>query len=113
MPGFRHGATRGILLIGTAFLATILVTYGLPLVGAADRVPDWAGPALGAAVILSLALTLKASKYWSYAYLGGFIGGVGLALFVALRTPVLGLRSLLLYGGAAVAAVVLRVKIHR
>jgi hypothetical protein len=93
MPGVRHGATRRILLIGTAFLATILVASGLPLVGAADRVPDWAGPALGAAVILLLGLTLKASKYWSDAYLGGFIGGVALALFVALRTPVLGLRS--------------------
>lgn len=59
MPGVRHGAKRGVLLVATAFL----VAVGVPLV-------------------------------------------------VLLQTRFLGLRALVLYGGAAVGAVALRAKIH-
>lgn len=112
MPGFRHGAKRGILLILSAFLVAVGVSYVLPRVVSMDTIPAWVFPAVGVAVILSMGLTLKASKYWSYGYLGGFIVGIGLTLLVLLQTRFLGLRALALYGGAAVVAVALRVKIH-
>lgn len=112
MPGFRHGAKRGVLLVVTAFLVAVGVTYLLPRMTSTVSVPQWVFPAVGVAVIVSMGLTLKASKYWSYAYLAGFIIGVGVPLVVLLQTRFLGLRALLLYGGAAVGAVALRVKIH-
>lgn len=101
-----------MLLILSAFLVAVGVTFLLPRVVSMDAIPPWVFPAVTVAVILSMGLTLKASKYWSYAYLGGFIVGVGLTLLVLLQTRFLGLRALVLYGGAAVAAVALRVKIH-
>jgi len=112
MPGFRHGARRGLVLVGGAFLAALFVARVLPLVAADRPTPDWLVPALGVAVVVSLGLTLKASKYWSYAYLGGFVLSVGLALAVLLQAPFIGAREVLLYGGAAVGAVLLRVTIH-
>lgn len=112
MPGFRHGAKRGMVLILLAFLVAVFVVRVIPENIAMGTLPPWTFAVAGAAAVFSLGLTVKASKYWSYAYLGGFVIGVGATLFILMHTKFIGIRELLLYGGAAVAAVGLRVKIH-
>jgi hypothetical protein len=113
MPGFRHGAKRGIILVLIGFLIAVISGTITPYLRDTGLVPWWTFYAMGAVAVISLSLTVKVSKYWSYRYLGGFVIGIVATLPFLLQTMFLDLREVSLYGGVAVAAVLLRTTIDR
>lgn len=112
MPGIRHGAKRGAVLVLGGFLLAIVGSLLAPVARESGLVPWWVLPLVGVGAVVSLGLTVKISKYWSYRYLGGFVLGIAITLPLVLQTAFLGLREVVLYGGAALAAVFLRAKLH-
>lgn len=62
--------------------------------------------------IVSVVMTIDASRYWSWGYLGGVVIGIFIALPVFLDAGLLSLLDLLIYGGLAIGAIALRVRIH-
>jgi hypothetical protein len=62
--------------------------------------------------IVSIVMTVDASRYWSFGYLAGFVIGVLLALPMLSQTDFIGLIDWILYGGAAIGAIALRINIH-
>jgi O-antigen/teichoic acid export membrane protein len=60
--------------------------------------------------IFSTVMTVDKSRYWVFSYLGGFVVGVCFALPLI---QFIGPMGWLLHVGTAIAAVLLRVKIHR
>jgi hypothetical protein len=112
MPGFKHGVKRGVILVLVGFLLAVIAGTTAPYLRPTDVVPWWVFPLTGVVAVVSLSLTLKVSKYWSYRYLGGFVVGIAVTLPFLLQTSFLSLRELLLYGGVAIATILLRAKIH-
>lgn len=64
------------------------------------------------ASIFTAIMTVDASRYWSFGYLAGVCIGIFIALPIFLKARLLSPLDLLIYGGVAVGAVWLRVKIH-
>lgn len=112
MPGFKHGAKRGVVLVLVGFLIAVIAGTVAPYLRETGLVPWWVFPLTGVVAVVSLTLTVKVSKYWTYRYLGGFVIGIAVTLPFLLQTAFLNLREILLYGGLAVAVVLLRAKIH-
>jgi hypothetical protein len=112
MPGFKHGVKRGVILVLVGFLLAVIAGTTAPYLRPTDVVPWWVFPLTGVVAVVSLSLTVKVSKYWSYRYLGGFVVGIAVTLPFLLQTSFLSLRELLLYGGVAIATILLRAKIH-
>lgn len=112
MPGLRHGAKRGLFLVLVGFLLAVVGGTVAPFLRASELVPWWLLPLTGVVAAVSMGLTVKVSKYWSYRYLGGFVLGILLPLPFLLQTAFLGLRELALYGGGAAAVLLLRLKVR-
>ena len=55
---------------------------------------------------------VDASRYWSWGYLAGVVIGIYLAIPVFLDAGLLNVLDVLIYGGLAIGAIGLRVKIH-
>jgi len=112
MPGFRHGAKRGVTLVLIGFLFAVIGSTMLPYLRRTGLVPWWLLPLAAGLAVISLALTVRVSKYWSYRYLGGFVLEILVTLPFLLQTAFLNLRELLLYGGLVVATVLLRARLR-
>lgn len=112
MPGFRHGAKRGLVIVTVGLVVAVLSAVLLPVVVEAGVVPAWVAPVAGGLAVAMMLLRVKASKYWSYRYMAGFAIGLALPLPFLLQTSFVGLRELLLYGGAAVAVVAFKLWIR-
>ncbi|WP_238717510.1 hypothetical protein [Natronorubrum halophilum] len=57
-------------------------------------------------------MTVDASRYWSFGYLTDFVIGIFFALPMLTQIDFIGHTDRILYGGAAVGAVTLQIKIH-
>jgi len=112
MPGFEHGFQRGVNAVVTALIVGVIVGLLAPRLVEAGLLPPGLFSGLIVLSIFTAIMTVDASRYWPYAYLGGFVIGVFLALPVLSQTEFIGLTDWLLYGGTAVGAVALRLKIH-
>jgi len=108
MPGPEHGFERGLgMIIEAVVIAAIWASFietGL--------VPRWIFVLFNIASIVGLVFFIDKTRYWSFGYLIGWIGGLLLGLDVLIQTEVLGLLDLLIYGGVLVGAIWIRVKIH-
>jgi len=57
-------------------------------------------------------MTVDASRFWSFGYLGGVVVGIFIALPALNQTEFIGPLDWVVYGGIAIGAVALRIKIH-
>ncbi|NHN41014.1 hypothetical protein G9C85_05100 [Halorubellus sp. JP-L1] len=112
MPGIQHGYERGVSVIVETLIVAILIGEVVPVLVEAGLLPKNLFSGLVVFSILGIVLTIDKSRYWSFGYLAGFCIGIFIALPLFLQTRFIGGLDLLLYGGAAVSAIALRVKIH-
>jgi len=112
MPGLEHGYERGVSMVVGALIVAVLVGEIVPMLVEQGYLPPGLFSGLIVLSIVGIVMTVDASRYWSFGYLAGFVIGVFLALPMLSRTEFIGPLDWLLYGGAAVGAVALRVKIH-
>jgi hypothetical protein len=112
VPGLEHGYERGISTVAGALIVAVLIGEVVPRLVEAGLIPPYLFSGVIVLSIISIVMTVDASRYWSFAYLAGFVIGVFFALPVLSQTDFIGPVDWLLYGGAAVGAVVLRFKIH-
>jgi hypothetical protein len=112
VPGLEHGFQRGFSTIVGALFVGLVIGVGVPDLVQAGVIP--AGMFSGFIVlsIISIIMMVDASRYWSFSYLAGFVMGVFFALPALSQTDFIGLTDWILYGGAAIGAVALRLKIH-
>ncbi|MFC7177876.1 hypothetical protein [Halosegnis marinus] len=108
MPTGEDGFARAIAM---AVNGVVVSAIGSVLVGS-GIVPQWVFSVTAVVSIIGVVLTIDASRYWPFAYLSGFVIGMGVILPALNDTPFIGPGDWLLYGGAAVGAVALRVWIH-
>lgn len=112
MPGIEHGYERGVKTIVGALIVGVVVGRVVPDLVEAGLLPPGLFSGLVLLSIFTAVMTVDASRYWSFAYLAGFVIGVFLALPLLTRTGLIGPTDWLLYGGAALGALALRVKIR-
>lgn len=112
MPGLGHGYERGVSMVVGALIVAILIGEVVPRLVEAGLLPPGLFSGIIVISIISIVMTIDASRYWSFGYLAGFVIGVFLALPMLSQTDFIGLTDWILYGGAAVGAVALRIKIH-
>lgn len=112
MPGLEHGYERGVGMIAQTVVVALLIGKLVPTLVESGYLPPglfwWIIPAS----IVSVVMTVDASRYWSFGYLAGVCIGIFIALPIFIKAGLLGPFDLLLYSGLAIAAVGLRVKIH-
>lgn len=99
-------------MIAEALVVAILMGEVLPTLVQAGLFPKGLFSILVVVSIFGTVMTIDKATYWSFGYLAGFCIGIPLGLGVFLQTGFLGPSDLLLYGGTAIGAVVLKVKIH-
>lgn len=112
MPGLEHGYQRGLSMIVEAFIVALFIGEVVPKLVDAGLLPKNLFSLFVVASIFLVVSTVDKSRYWSFGYLAGFCIGIFIVLPVFLQTQYLGLFDLLLYGGAAIGAVGLRIQIH-
>lgn len=112
MPGLEHGYQRGVGMIGQTVIVAVIIGKMVPVLVDAGILP----PGLFSWVIIlsifTAVMTVDASRYWSFGYLAGVCIGISIALPIFIKAGILGALDLLIYGGVALGAVFLRVKIH-
>lgn len=108
MPGADYGLERGVAMVLEAGVVAVifseLVNQGL--------IPYSWFILFNVVSIAGLVLLVDGSRYWSFGYLFGWVGGIMLSLSTLAQTELIGFFDLVVYGATAVAAVYLRVKIH-
>lgn len=112
MPGIEHGFQRGVSIVVGALIGAVLIGEVAPRLVETGVIPPGLFSGVIALSIFSVIMTVDASRYWPFGYLAGFAVGVFLALPMLSQTEFIGLTDWLLYGGAAIGAVALRIKIH-
>ncbi|WP_082677713.1 hypothetical protein [Haloferax sp. Q22] len=112
MPGVEHGYERGVKSVVGALIVGVIVGRVVPTLVDAGLLPSGLFSGLVVLSIFTAVMTVDASRYWSFGYLAGFVIGVFLALPLLTQTEFIGPTDWLLYGGTAIGAVALRVKIH-
>lgn len=112
MPGIDHGLERGFAMIVETVVVALIISELVPLLVEQGVFPAgvfwWVIPAS----IVSAVLVVDASRYWSWGYLAGVVIGIYLAIPVFLGAGLLNVLDVLIYGGLAIGAIGLRVKIH-
>ncbi|MDS0296608.1 hypothetical protein [Halogeometricum luteum] len=112
MPGMDYGLERGFGMIVETVVVALLISELVPLLVEQGMLPSgifwWVIPVS----IVSAVMTVDASRYWSFGYLAGVCIGIYLAIPIFLEAGLLSTLDILIYGGLALAAVGLRVKIH-
>lgn len=112
MPGMDHGLERGFGMIVETVVVALLISELVPLLVEQGMLPSgifwWVIPVS----IVSAVMTVDASRYWSFGYLAGVCIGIYLAIPIFLEAGLLSPLDILIYGGLALTAVGLRVKIH-
>ncbi len=112
MPGMDHGLNRGLSIIIETVIVAFIVGKLVPVFVEAGLLPRglfwWIIPVS----VVSAVMTVDDSRYWSYGYLAGVVIGILIALPIFIEAGLLSLLDLLIYGGLAVGAIVLRIKIH-
>jgi hypothetical protein len=66
MPGVRHGAKRGLFLVLVGVFFTVVGGTVAPVLRASELVLWWVLPLTGVLAAVSMGVTVKVSKYWSY-----------------------------------------------
>lgn len=112
MPGGDYGFQRGIETVVGGVIIGVFVGAVVPILVDAGLLPPGLFSGLVVISILSAVMTVDASRYWSFAYLGGFACGVFFALPLLTQSAFIGPADWLLYGGTVVGAVLLRLTIH-
>lgn len=112
MPGVEHGLDRGVSMVVSALVGAVLIGEVVPRLVETGLLPRGLFTGFIVISIVSIVITIDASRYWSFGYLAGFVIGVFLALPMLSQTDFIGFTDWILYGAAAVGAVALRVKIH-
>ena len=112
MPGLDHGIQRGVDAVVGALVFGVISGALVPALVDAGLLPAGLFQGFVVLSIFGTVMTVDASRYWSFAYLAGFVIGVFLTLPILSQTEFIGPLDWFLYGGTAVAAVALRVKIH-
>lgn len=112
MPGVEHGYERGVSMVVGAVVIAVLTGAVVPRVVEAGLLPRGLFSGIIVLSIIGIVMTVDASRYWSFGYLAGFVIGIFFALPTLAQTDFIGLFDWILYGGAAVGAVALRIKIH-
>lgn len=112
MPGIEHGIERGIGVVVEAVVVAVILGEVVPRLVEAGLLPPGLFSGIVVLSIVGIILTVDASRYCSYGYLAGFVIGAFWALPVLSQTEFLGITHWILYGGAAVGAIILRIKIH-
>lgn len=112
MPGFENGVQRGLDVVVGTLIFGIVSGALVPALVDAGLLPAGLFQIVVVLSIFSTVMTVDKSRYWSFAYLGGFVVGVFFALPLLSHTQFIGPIDWLLYGGVAIVAVALRVKIH-
>lgn len=112
MPGVEHGYERGVSMVVGALIVAVFVGEVVPRLVQAGLIPPGLFSVLIVLSIITIITTVDGSRYWSFGYLAGFVIGVFLALPLLSQTDLIGLIDWILYGGAAVGAIALRIKIH-
>lgn len=112
MPNSGHGLERGFGIIVETAVVAIIIGEVVPLLVEQDLLPRglfwWVIPIS----IVSVVMTIDASRYWSWGYLGGVVIGIFIALPIFLEAGLLSTLDLVIYGALALGAIALRVKIH-
>lgn len=112
MPGLDHGIERGIEMIVETVIVAILLSEFVPALVEQGILPIglfwWVIPTS----IVSAVMVVDDSRYWSYGYLAGVCIGLFLTIPIFLDAGLLSILDLLIYGGIAIGAIVLRIKIH-
>jgi hypothetical protein len=112
MPNSGHGLERGVGIIAETAVVAIIIGEVVPLLMEQGLLPRglfwWVIPVS----IVSVVLTIDASRYWSWGYLGGVVIGIFIALPIFLEAGLLSALDLVIYSGLAIGAIVLRLKIH-
>jgi hypothetical protein len=108
----EHGWQRGIGIVVESVVAAVFLGALTPLMVDLGYFPRGLVTLIFMAGIASAILTVKASKFWSWGYLAGVTLGILVALRIFLETEFLGAVDIILCGGTAVGAVLLRVHIH-
>lgn len=112
MPGFDHGVQRGLDAVVGALIFGVVSGALVPTLVDAGLLPPGLFTGFIILSIFTIVMTVNASRYWSFGYLGGFVVGVFFALPLLSQTQFIGPIDWILYGGAAVVAILLRVKMH-
>lgn len=112
MPGLEHGYERGVSSVVGAFIGAVVLTAVVPRLVEAGLLPPGLFTGFVLLSIMGVILTINVSRNWSFGYLAGFVFGVFLVLPLLGQTQFIGLTDWILYGGTAVGAVALRLKIH-
>lgn len=112
MPGIEHGYERGVETVIGAFIVGVLAGRVVPVLVEAGLLPPGLFSGLVVLSIFTGVMTVDASRYWSFGYLAGFVIGVFLALPLLTQTEFISITDWILYGGTAIGAIALRVKIH-
>jgi len=112
VPGVEHGYERGVSMVVGTLIVAVLIGEVMPRLVQPGLIPSGLFSGLIILSIIAIVMTVDASRYWSFGYLAGFVIGVFLALPLLSQTDFIGLTDWILYGGAAVGAVALRIKIH-
>lgn len=112
MPGSGHGLERGVGIITETAVIAIIISEVVPLLVEQGLLPRglfwWVIPVS----IVSVVLTIDASRYWSWGYLGGVVIGIFIALPIFLEAGLLSALDLVIYSGLAIGTIALRLKIH-
>lgn len=112
MPSAEHGLQRGFGMIVGAIVVAVLIGEVVPSLVETGLLPSglfwWVIPAS----IVTAVMTVDASRFWSFGYLGGVVVGIFIALPALNQTEFIGPLDWLVYGGIATGAVTLRIKIH-
>lgn len=112
MPSAEHGLQRGVGMVVGAIVVAVLIGEVVPSLVEVGLLPTglfwWVIPVS----IVSAVMTVDASRFWSFGYLGGVVVGIFIALPALNQTEFIGPLDWLVYGGIAIGAVALRIKIH-
>jgi hypothetical protein len=112
VPGLEHGYERAVSTVVGALIIAVFIGEVVPRLVEAGLIPPGLFSGVIILSIIGIVMTVDASRYWSFGYLAGFVIGVFLALPMLSQTDFIGLIDWVLYGGAAVGTVALRLKIH-
>lgn len=112
MPKFEHGWQRGLGIIVQGLIIAIFLTEIVPMFVKQGWLPQemfwWVVPFS----TVSAVMTVDASRFWSFGYLGGVVLGIFFGIPIFIESGLLSTLDIIIYTGIAIGAIGLRVKIH-
>jgi hypothetical protein len=112
MPNFGHGRKRGIGMVVEGVVVAVLIAELVPMLVEQGIFPRglfwWMVPF----TIVTAVMTVDASRFWSFGYLGGVVFGIFVGIPIFMESGLISTLDLVIYTGITVGAIALRVKIH-